>query len=144
MKLFNYIFIFKHVGDELYILDPGIEPNKYKEEAIKITAVRELFEETGLVYNDKKDTFRILNPLAYSSPGLTDESNAIALFVLDNPDLSVLSSQNTTGSELMESFYLLNKSEALECFSSGRDPRGNFFSIYTWCFLMYFISDMWR
>ena len=31
----HYIFIHKHVGDEVYILDPGIEPEKYKEETRK-------------------------------------------------------------------------------------------------------------
>lgn len=31
----HYIFIYKHVGDEVYILDPGIEPEKYKEETRK-------------------------------------------------------------------------------------------------------------
>lgn len=28
----HYIFIYKHEGDNVYILDPGIEPNKYLEE----------------------------------------------------------------------------------------------------------------
>ena len=31
----HYIFIYKHVGDEVYILDPGIEPNKYTENGRK-------------------------------------------------------------------------------------------------------------
>ena len=31
----HYIFIYKHVNDEVYILDPGIEPNKYQEESRK-------------------------------------------------------------------------------------------------------------
>lgn len=44
----HYIFIFKHVGDELYILDPGIEPIKYKEEA-RINKVR--FEDEFVISN---------------------------------------------------------------------------------------------
>ena len=31
----HYIFIYKHVGDDVYILDPGIEPNKYLEDSRK-------------------------------------------------------------------------------------------------------------
>lgn len=31
----HYIFIYKHEGDDVYILDPGIEPNKYTEELRK-------------------------------------------------------------------------------------------------------------
>lgn len=35
----HYIFIYKHINDDVYILDPGIEPNKYKEES-RINKVR--------------------------------------------------------------------------------------------------------
>lgn len=35
----HYIFIYKHINDEVYILDPGIEPNKYKEDS-RIDKVR--------------------------------------------------------------------------------------------------------
>lgn len=44
----HYIFIYKHVGDDVYILDPGIEPNKYNEES-RIRRVR--FENEFVIGN---------------------------------------------------------------------------------------------
>ena len=46
----HYIFIYKHVNDEVYILDPGIEPEKYKEENRK-DKVR--FEDEFVISNIK-------------------------------------------------------------------------------------------
>ena len=44
----HYIFIYKHVKDDVYILDPGIEPNKYKEES-RINRVK--FEDEFVIGN---------------------------------------------------------------------------------------------
>ena len=46
----HYIFVYKHVNDEIYILDPGIEPNKYKEET-RIDKVR--FEDEFVISDIK-------------------------------------------------------------------------------------------
>ena len=46
----HYIFVYKHVGEEVYILDPGIEPNKYKEES-RVDKVR--FEDEFVIADVK-------------------------------------------------------------------------------------------
>lgn len=44
----HYIFIYKHINDDIYILDPGIEPNKYNEEG---RAGRVRFEDEFVIGN---------------------------------------------------------------------------------------------
>ena len=39
---------------------------------------------------------------------------------------------------------LLSKEEAMEILKNGKDKDGIFYSVYTYCCLMYFISDLWR
>lgn len=75
---------------------------------ILTAAEREIKEETGLTITEKDSLF-VINPLLFSSPGMTDESNALACAVIH-----------------------------LE------DKDGIFYSVYTCCCLMYFVSDLWR
>ena len=106
-------------------------------------AVREIKEETGL---DVKDTDRVflVNPLLFSSPGMTDESNALACAVISVKDTASLTQTGAVGSEKFDGFRLLTQEEAREILKRGRDEHGNFFSVYTWCALMYFVSGMWE
>jgi ADP-ribose pyrophosphatase len=81
--------------------------------------------------------------MAFSSPGMTDESNALVCAVVTLEDSSSLNHKGIEGSERMEGFRLLTRQEALEIIKSGRDEFGNTFSLMTWSALMYFISDLW-
>ena len=113
------------------------------DDPILTAAVREIKEETGL---DVKDTDRVflVNPLLFSSPGMTDESNALACAVISVKDTDSLTQTGAVGSEKFDGFRLLTQEEAREILKRGRDEHGNFFSVYTWCALMYFVSGMWE
>lgn len=113
------------------------------ENPILSAARRELKEETGLQLCEN-DSLTIINPLLFSSPGMTDESNALVCAVIHSDDTSSLSQKGAVGSECFDGFQLLSVSEAKEILRTGRDPEGIFYSVYTWAALMYFISDLWR
>ena len=107
------------------------------------TARREIKEETGL---ELKSTDRIfvVNPLAFSSPGMTDESNSIVCAVADIEDESVFNSDGEEGAELIGDYTLYSRSDALRILRQGRDDEGIFYSVYTWVALMYFVSGLWE
>lgn len=113
------------------------------ENPILTAAKREIKEETGLTITEKDSLF-VINPLLFSSPGMTDESNALACAVVRLEDKSVLSQDGAVGSECFDGFELLSKQEAMEILKSGKDKNGIFYSVYTYCCLMYFVSDLWR
>lgn len=106
-------------------------------------AKREIKEETGLTITEKDSLF-VINPLLFSSPGMTDESNALACAVIRLEDKRGLTQDGAVGSECFDGFELLSRQEAMEILKSGRDRDGIFYSVYTYCCLMYFISDLWR
>ena len=54
------------------LLDPR---DKETDNPLISTAVREICEETGLTVDENAEIF-VVNPLLFSSPGMTDESNA--------------------------------------------------------------------
>lgn len=112
-------------------------------EPLLCTAKREIKEETGIVLKDT-DSVYVINPLLFSSPGMTDESNALVCAVAHLDDLSCLSQQGAVGSECFDGFVLLTADEARETLKTGRDSEGCFYSVYTWSALMYFLSDMWK
>ena len=113
------------------------------ENPILTAAKRELKEETGLTITEKDSLF-VINPLLFSSPGMTDESNALACAVVRLEDKSILSQDGAVGSECFDGFELLSRQEAMEILKSGKDKNGIFYSVYTYCCLMYFVSDLWR
>ena len=113
------------------------------ENPILTAAKRELKEETGLTITEKDSLF-VINPLLFSSPGMTDESNALACAVVRLEDKSGLSQDGAVGSECFDGFELLSKEEAMEILKNGKDKDDIFYSVYTYCCLMYFVSDLWR
>ena len=113
------------------------------EESLYEAAGREIFEETGIALKET-DRIEIINPLVFSSPGLTDECNALVCAMASLPDLSSLTSNNAVGSECFDGFVLLTRQEAERIFRNGRDDRGIFYSVYTWMALSYFLSDRWK
>lgn len=113
------------------------------ENPILTAAKREIKEETGLTIAEKDSLF-IINPVLFSSPGLTDESNALACAVIQLGNVSDLSQDSAVGSECFDGFELLSKHEATEILKNGTDRYGIFYSVYTYCCLMYFVSDLWK
>ncbi|MBP5151343.1 MAG: NUDIX hydrolase [Lachnospiraceae bacterium] len=110
---------------------------------LREAAVREIFEETGLTVKETDRVFTV-NPLVFSSPGLTDECNALICAVVDVEDLSSLNQKGAEGTELFNGFELVDESEARAILKNGRDKNGRFYSLYTWGALMYFISGLWK
>lgn len=122
------------------LLDPEDEAEK---EPVLAAAKREIQEETGIQLSEQ-DTLSVINPLLFSSPGMTDESNALACAVIHLEDLSALSQDGAVGSECFDGFRLLSAAQAKEILKAGKDQDGLFYSVYTWAALMYFVSDLWR
>ncbi len=122
------------------LLDPEDENAK---DPILATARREIQEETGIILSEN-DSLYTINPLLFSTPGMSDESNALACAIVNLEDTSCLTQEGAEGQELFNGFILLSKAEAKEMLTSGRDSEGNFYSMYTWASLMYFLSDLWN
>lgn len=119
------------------------EEDKDKENAILLTAARELKEETGIELG-ANDKLEIINPLLFSTPGMTDESNALVCAVIHLDNLGSLTQEGAVGSECFDGFDLIDKETALKYLKTGRDADGKFYSVYTWAGLMYFVSEMWK
>ena len=107
------------------------------------TAKREIEEETGLTLTENDRLFTI-SPLLFSTPGMTDESNALVCAILRLEDTSSLSQDGAIGSECFDGFELLTKEDAVKLLNNGRDKNGIFYSVFTWAALMYFVSDLWK
>ena len=119
------------------LLDPE---DRRSENPLVNAAVREIREETGLTVKES-DRVRVLNPCAFSTPGMTDESNAFlcAEITLDSTD--GLNQNGAVGSEMFDGFELLSRERAREIFRSGRDEHGNFYSLAAWMVLGIFLSQ---
>jgi len=112
-------------------------------EPLLATAKREIEEETGLTLSENDRLFTI-NPLLFSTPGMTDESNALVCAVINLENTSALSQEGAVGSEYFNGFELLTKEDAAKLLNNGRDKNGIFYSVFTWAALMYFVSDLWK
>lgn len=129
-----------------YLLSPpaGLidDCDKDKEDALIITAKREIKEETGL---DIKETDRVfeVNHCVFSSPGFTDECNALVGAVVNSDKIS-LSEEGAVGGEAFNGFLLVDKEKALKLLKSGRDDKGHFYPIFTYGALNWFVSEVWR
>ena len=66
------------------------------DDPLRSGAVREIFEETGIKVSEN-DKITILNPCAFSTPGMTDESNAFLSADITIPDTSMLNQTSGRG-----------------------------------------------
>ena len=107
------------------------------------TARREIFEETGLTVKESDRLF-LINPLVFSTPGMTDESNALVCAVVDVEDLNWMSREGNEGAECIRDFKLITAEEAEKLLRDGRDENGNYYSLYTWAALMMFATKRYE
>ena len=123
----------------------GLMDDRDKGEADPIlsTAVREIREETGLEVGEG-DSLTVVSPVLFSSPGLTDETNALVCAVLHPASLESLSQEGAEGSEQFDGFALLTKGTAEKILWQSRDEEGNFYSMFTWAALLYFVMGLWK
>ena len=107
------------------------------------TARREICEETGITI-EESDKMSIISPLLFSTPGMTDESNAVVQVVLNRESMPKMSQAGAEGTECFDGFIMINKEEAIKTLKAGADKDGIYFSTYTWIALMTFVSGMWQ
>ena len=122
------------------LIDPEDEGNESPQLA---AAAREIQEETGIVISGT-DSLKLVNPLVFSTPGMTDESNALVCAVVHPTGEFRLTQEGAVGSEKFDGFVPVTKTNAEKLLKTGRDADGNFYSAYTWMALMYFVSGMWE
>ena len=115
------------------LIDPE-DRGKDRESAIRATAARELYEETGIAVTEK-DGFRILNACLFSSPGFTDESNAMVRIDLYGHEEKELTQSHAEGAEQFEGFRLVTVEEARRMMAEER------ISVYTWIGLSEFAGS---
>ena len=122
------------------------EEDKAYESPVILAAKRELFEETGIEPDEGKgDVLKIVNPLVFSTPGFTDESNALVCAVINTEGRDLkLTQEGAVGKEIFSGFVMVNKNEAMKMLKDGTDDRGIYYSVYTWMSLMFFVSGMWE
>ena len=58
----------------------------------------------------------------------------------DFPFIQLLNSR----SEQFDGFALLTKETAADILRQGRDGQGNFYSMFTWAALLYFVMGLWK
>ena len=93
-----------------------------------------------IVFGDS-DTAKVISPLLFSTPGMTDESNALVLLSINRDTLPELNTDGAVGSECFNGFSLLTKEEARQILNQGTDSNGIYYSVYTWAALMYFVTS---
>ena len=118
------------------LLDPE---DREAENPLVSAAVREIKEETGLTVKEN-DRIYTVNPCVFSSPGMSDESNALLCAEITTDSLDELNQNGAVGTEMFDGFEFLSREEADEIFRSGRDKHGNFYSVSTWMVLSLFLS----
>ncbi len=109
------------------------------EEAVKNTAVRELKEETGIIVGEN-DVVSVINPFVFSSPGMTDEANALVYMSINRDTMPELSQGGAKGSEKFEGCRLVSLAEARKYLVDGKDEHGIYYPVYTWAALMFFVT----
>lgn len=122
------------------LLDPE---DAAEENPVFHAAIRELREETGIAL-EESDSIRLVNPLVFSTPGMTDESNALVQITLNREEMPKVSQDGAVGTECFDGFLLLNREEAQKILKDGVDDQGLFYPLYTWAALMCFVTGMWE
>ena len=102
-------------------------------------AIREIREETGLEVKEN-DRIEVLNPCAFSTPGMTDESNAFLVAEITLDSLDGLNQNGAVGSEMFDGYELLDRERAERIFCDGRDEHGRFYALSAWMVLSIFLS----
>ncbi|MCR5684098.1 MAG: EAL domain-containing protein [Lachnospiraceae bacterium] len=110
------------------------------DEPVVCAAVREIREETGLVI-EPDDSVSVVNPLLFSTPGLTDESNAIVCARVSLDDISLINNSGTEETERIGDYELVTVGKALEYIKNGCDEYGHYYSVFTWIALNFFVNE---
>ena len=109
------------------------------------TATRELYEETGIntdFLRTQGMAYHIfpMSEVAYSSPGFTDESNAIVVMVIQEDISDMLTHKNAKSNEHFNHFELVTQ----RCAKQLLKDHQNKLPLMTYAALLYFISGIWE
>ena len=128
-------------GQYLLSVPAGLidEEDKAKPGAVIRTALREVLEETGLVVQDG-DEVKVVNPYVFSTPGMTDEGNALVFVSINRDEMPKITHSGALGAEKFRGHRLITKKEAQEYLVRGRDEYGIYYPLYTWAALMFFMG----
>ncbi len=113
------------------LIDPE-DRGKAREDAVFAAARRELREETGIEMTER-DTIGMINACLFSSPGLTDESNAMVRIDLYGHEREELRQDLACGGERFEGFLMADRGEAERIMREDRT------SVFTWIGLAAFL-----
>ncbi len=119
------------------LIDPEDREKPY---ALELTAARELQEETG-IFIQETDEIEVINPGVFSTPGLTDETNALVSISVNRERMPELSQDGAEETEQFGGFCLVSKEKAREYLRTGRDEHGMYYPLYTWAALMFFLAQ---
>ena len=107
--------------------------------ALVDTAIRELKEETGIEV-EESDEIKVVSPCVFSTPGMTDEGNALVYISINRDEMPKMNHDGAEGSEVFEGFRLVSKEDAEEYLCKGRDEHGMYYPLFTWAALMFFMG----
>ena len=107
--------------------------------ALVDTAIRELKEETGIEV-EESDEINVVSPCGFSTPGMTDEGNALVYISINRDEMPKMNHDGAEGSEVFEGFRLVSKEDAEEYLCKGRDEHGMYYPLFTWAALMFFMG----
>lgn len=107
--------------------------------ALVDTAIRELKEETGIEV-EESDEIKVVSPCVFSTPGMTDEGNALVYISINRDEMPKMNHDEAEGSEVFEGFRLVSKEDAEEYLCKGRDEHGMYYPLFTWAALMFFMG----
>ena len=107
--------------------------------ALVATAIRELKEETGIEV-EESDEVKVISPCVFSTPGMTDEGNALVYISINRDEMPKMNHDVAEGSEVFEGFRLVSKEDAQDYLCKGRDEHGMYYPLYTWAALMFFMG----
>ena len=94
--------------------------------ALTATAIRELKEETGIEV-EESDEIKVISPCVFSTPGMTDEGNALVYISINRDEMPKMNHDGAEGSEVFEGFRLVSKEDAQDYLCKGRDEHGILF-----------------
>lgn len=114
-----------------------------KPDPIVETAIREIKEETGITIT--ASNVKKISPVLFSTPGMSDESNALVEIMIKQEDLKQLSNDESEDTEMFAGFELLSKEDAIKIVKDEtRDKYGNYMSMFTLGGILYFITELWK
>ena len=89
---------------------------------------------------EESDEIKVVSPCVFSTPGMTDEGNALVYISINRDEMPKMNHDGAEGSEVFEEFRLVSKEDAEEYLCKGRDEHGMYYPLFTWAALMFFMG----